>query len=179
MSRSTRRRLRKGSKHLGDTLHAAVDEVLKYSTEEPGVDLLQKTLQKVFARTLGGRDYSMFESVFLGLGLPQIFELLPTVTLNTFGTRALKPGHVTAQQRDHEPVVYDSKVDKFDKRLTLFRLHGGKTRLADVSEAELRVEDRDVVIGIDEVGPEVVLYRVGGCLAETDRPGGDPANDHG
>ena len=65
-----------GSKHLGDTLNAAVDEVLKYSSEEPGVDLLQKALQ-VFARTLGGRDYSMFESVCLGLGLPQVFELMP------------------------------------------------------------------------------------------------------
>ena len=114
----------KGSKHLADTLNAAVDEVLKYSSEEPGVYLLQRALQKVFARTLGGRDYSMFESVFLGLGLPQVFELMPTVSLNTYGYRVLKPASVTAKQEYHESVVYDSKVDKFDKRLELLRLNG-------------------------------------------------------
>ena len=115
-----------------------MDEVLKYTAEAPGVDLLQRALQKVFARTLGGRDYSMFESVLLGLGLPQVLELMPTITLNTYGTRALKPSYVTAKQSDNESVVYDSKIDKFDKRLALFREHGGQTKRSDISEAELR-----------------------------------------
>ena len=47
------------------------------------MDLLRQSLQKVFARTLGDRDFHLFEAVHLGLGLPQVFELLPTVTLNT------------------------------------------------------------------------------------------------
>ena len=50
----------KGSKRLGEVLKGAVEEVCKYGKEEPGVDLLRQSLQKVFSRTLGDRDFSFF-----------------------------------------------------------------------------------------------------------------------
>ena len=101
-------------------------------------DLLRQSLQKVFARTLGSRDYPIFEAVHLGLGLPQVFELLPTVTLNTYGTRALKPKHVIDEQDQDQPISYDSKVDKFDRRLETLRKQNRGLRDPAITEAEIR-----------------------------------------
>ena len=53
----------KGARKLGEVLKGAVDEVCKYSKEGEGVDLLRQCLRKVFARTLGDRDFSLFETV--------------------------------------------------------------------------------------------------------------------
>ena len=99
-----------------------MDEVCKYGKEGAEVDLLRQSLQKVFARTLGDRDFTLFEAVHLGLGLPQVFELLPTVSLNTYGTKTLKPHHVVAAQGEDEPITYDSKVDKFTRSVQLTKL---------------------------------------------------------
>ena len=49
--------------------------------------MLRKSLQKVFAKTLGDRDYGIFEVVHIGLRLPLVFPLAETVTLNTSGAR--------------------------------------------------------------------------------------------
>ena len=80
----------------------------------------------------------MFEAVHLGLGLPQVFELLPTVSLNTYGTRALKPGKVINEQDDDQPINYDSRVDKFDKRLELVRKQNKGLKNPVVTEEEIR-----------------------------------------
>ena len=52
-----------GSRTLGDTLRDCVEEVCKYSREGEPLDLLRRSLQKFYARTLGERDYSMFETL--------------------------------------------------------------------------------------------------------------------
>ena len=54
----------KSCRKVGELLRAVVDEVGKYTPENEGIDLLRKTLQKVYARTLGDRDYGLFEAVF-------------------------------------------------------------------------------------------------------------------
>ena len=128
----------KGSRRLGEVLKGAVDEVCKYGKEEPGVDLLRQSLQKVFARTLGDRDFSLFEAVHVGLGLPLVFDLLPTCSLNTYGTRRVKPQSAVKDLDDDEDVRYDSKLDKFDKRLAIVRAQNRGKRRVDVSEEELR-----------------------------------------
>ena len=46
----------KGSKRVGEVLRDAIGEVCKYSVEGEGQDLLRRSLQKFYARTLGGRD---------------------------------------------------------------------------------------------------------------------------
>ena len=81
----------KGSQRLGEVLRVAVDQVCKYEPEHQGTDLLRRSLQKVFARTLGERDFGIFEAVHLGLRLPLVFLLMDVVTLNTMGVRALRP----------------------------------------------------------------------------------------
>ena len=55
----------KGSRRLGQVLRNAVDEVCKYTAEGEGVDLLKKALQKFYSKTLGERDYGIFEAVHL------------------------------------------------------------------------------------------------------------------
>ncbi len=128
----------KGSRRLGEVLKSAVDEVCKYGKEGEGVDLLQQSLKKVFTRTLGDRDFSLFEAVHLGLGLPQVFDLLPVVSLNTYGTRRLKSRSALEKLGDDEDVREDSKVDKFNKRLALVRKQNIGNKRVDVTEAELR-----------------------------------------
>ena len=79
-----------GTNRLGDVLRTAVDEVCKYEPDNAGVDMLRKSLQKVFAKTLGDRDYGIFEVVHVGLRLPLVFPLAECVTLNTSGARVMK-----------------------------------------------------------------------------------------
>ena len=49
----------------------------KYTKEGEPVDFLQKSLRKFYTRTLGGRDYTIFEAIFLGLRLPLMLSLMP------------------------------------------------------------------------------------------------------
>jgi len=112
-----------GSKKLGEVLRDAVDEVCKFTRTGEPVDFLRKSLQKFYSRTLGDRDYTIFEAMFLGLRLPLMFSLLPVVSLNTTGTRALKSAaHMRGAGPDEE-IAWSSKVDKFDDRLGLLRRH--------------------------------------------------------
>ena len=63
----------------------------------------------------------MYEAVHVGLGLPLVVPLMPVVTLNTSGARALKSRDVLKDASPNTPVHYDSKLDKFDNRLQIFR----------------------------------------------------------
>ena len=50
-------------------------EVLRQSVDEV-CDLIRKSLKHVHAKTLRGRDYGIFETVHLGLGLPLVYPLM-------------------------------------------------------------------------------------------------------
>ena len=102
-------------------LHDAVDEVCRYVPEGEGADFLRRSIQKFFARTLGERDYHVYEAVQLGLQLPLVLPLAPVVSLNTSGTRPLKTWDVLREAGSEAPVHEDSKVDKFNKRLQIVR----------------------------------------------------------
>ena len=73
-----------GSRSMSDTLKAAVEEVCKYTKEGEHVDLFRKALQKFYAKSIGERDFGLFEAVHLGLRLPTVFPLMPTISLNRF-----------------------------------------------------------------------------------------------
>ena len=60
---------------------------------------------------------------------------MPVITLNTTGARPLK--RVSKDLREDEPVHYDSKVDKFNKRLQIVR-HQRSQGYEEVSEVEIR-----------------------------------------
>jgi hypothetical protein len=111
----------KGSRRLHDLLKDAVDEVCTYLPEGEGNDFLRRSIQKFFARTMGERDFHAFEAVQLGLQLPLVMPLMPVVSLNTSGSRPLKSWSVLQSAGPNEPVHYDSRVDKFNKRLQFVR----------------------------------------------------------
>ena len=62
---------------------------------------------------------------------------MPVVSLNTTGARPLKSREVLKDKPADEPVHYDSKVDKFNKRLQLVRKQRA-SGVEDVTEQELR-----------------------------------------
>ena len=111
----------KGSRRLHDPLKDSVDEVCTYLPEGEGNDFLRRSIQKFFARTMGERDFHAFEAVQLGLQLPLVMPLMPVVSLNTSGSRPLKSWSVLQSAGPNEPVHYDSRVDKFNKRLQFVR----------------------------------------------------------
>ena len=81
---------------------------------------MRKTLQKFFARSIGGRDYGLFETMQLGLRLPLVLPLMEHISLNTSGTRAFKSAAEMQNQDVTDSVTWDSKVDNFDNRLELW-----------------------------------------------------------
>ena len=75
----------KGSRRLNEVLKDAVDEVCQYVPEIEGSDLMRRSIEKFFARSLGERDYHAYEAVQLGLQLPLVIPMTPIVSLNTSG----------------------------------------------------------------------------------------------
>ena len=127
----------KGSRKLQEVLKDAVDEVCTYVPEGDNADYLRRSIRKFFARTLGERDYHAYEAVQLGLQLPLVIPLMPIVSLNTSGARPLKKREELKTAGDDAPTHYDSRCDKFDKRLEMVK----KQRVAgykEVSEEEIR-----------------------------------------
>jgi len=107
----------KGSRRLNEVLKDAVDEVCQYVPENEGADLLRRSIQKFFARSLGERDYHAYEAVHLGLQLPLVIPMMPIVSLNTSGVSPIRPWtELKGPENDDKPVHYDSRVAKFDKR---------------------------------------------------------------
>ena len=77
-----------GSRAMPEVLKAAAEEVCKYTREGESLDLLRKALQKFYAKSIGERDFSVFEAVHLGLRLPTMYPMMPVVSLNTLGSRS-------------------------------------------------------------------------------------------
>ncbi len=130
-----------GSKSMREVLRDSMAEVCKYTREGEPLDLMRRGLQKFYTRTLGGRDYGIFEAVHVGLGLPLVIPLMPVVTLNTQGTRALKSAEHLAKVGRGGVVVWDSKLDKFDQRLSLLRQGLARSSAQERSEWEGFVRD--------------------------------------
>ena len=102
-------------------------------------------MQKFYSRMLGERDYSLFEAVHVGLGLPLMYSPLPVVSLSTLGGRAWKSGkHLEACGPD-DAVEWKSRLDRFDERLQLVRKgHRGQSAAGVAARAAAEVSVRDV-----------------------------------
>ena len=130
----------KGSRHVGEVFRDAVNEVLKYGPNDEGMDLLRRSCQKFYARTVGERDYTIFEATHLGLQLPMVLPLMPVVSLNTYGTRRMKTAREMQSSAPDEPVTYKSRVDLFDERLKLLREQAQRRKQSatDILEEEIK-----------------------------------------
>ena len=134
----------KGSRRIAEVLSDAVDDVCRYVPKEQ--DFLRRSIQRFFARTLGERDYHVYEAVHVGLGLPLVVPLMPVVTLNTSGARALKSRDVLKDAPPDTPVHYDSKLDKFDNRLQIFR----RQYASDLGKFSKEVEEKVKYVSLYE-----------------------------
>ena len=111
-----------GMTSMKDVLKDAVNQVCKYTREGEPVDFLRKALQKFYSKSVGDRDYSLFEAMRLGLNLPSVIPLMPVVSLNSLGGRRFKTrGEMLRETGDDALVAWESKLDKFDRRLELVR----------------------------------------------------------
>ena len=101
------------------TVCAVVEYVTKYAAKACDDVLVdQRSVSRVsYIGSSGDREFGIVEAVHLGLGLPLCLPLLPTVPLNTFGTRLVKPSWVIRNQGADEALTYDSRIDRFDKLL--------------------------------------------------------------
>jgi len=136
----------KGSRKLGVVVREVMDEVCRYG-KEGGDDLLKRTCQKVFARTLGDRDFGIYEAVYLGLNLPVVMSMMPVVSINTLGTRRLKTFAEQKQEGmgDDVKVAHDSMLDSFDRRLAIVKKQfGGKGQERALEQWKLEVRDVSV-----------------------------------
>jgi len=130
---------------MGDVLKDAVAEVCKYTPKDQEQSIGWKSLQKFYSRMLGERDYSLFEAVHIGLGLPLMYSLMPVVSLNTLGGRAMKTEKQLEGCKPDDPVEWKSKLDQFDDRLQLVRRsHKGQSATAVAARTAAEAEVRDV-----------------------------------
>ena len=130
-----------GSKPMREVLREAVDEVCKYSREGDPLDLMRQGLQKFYSKALGGRDYGIAEAVHLGLGLPLVLPMMNVDTLNTQGVRVFKTAEHLAKTGPGGSVVWESRIDKFDRRLELVRLSWVRRLADDCLELEAAIRD--------------------------------------
>ena len=80
--------------------------------------------------------------MYLGLGLPLIFDLMPTVSVNTMGTRKVRPvSDINADPAGVDArLTFDSKIDQFETRRQIWRRQHEKVPAArrTIEEEELR-----------------------------------------
>lgn len=152
----------KGARRVLDVLKDAVDEVCHYVPEGDGSDLLRRAIQKFFARTLGERDYHLYEAIHLGLQLPLVIPMMPVISLNTSGASPVKPWTaLIGRYKEDAPVHYDSRVAKFDKRRELVRLQ--------LARGDESVKPREVEhVSLYEFWWKYTVYK--GCVRRSTRP---------
>ena len=75
-------------------------EVCKYAPAGEGGDWLKESLEKVYARTLGGRDFHLFEAVHRCLRLPLVMPFLDVVPLSVMGPRRMKNREELRRERE-------------------------------------------------------------------------------
>ena len=104
-------------------LDGAIEKVCTHVPEGEGSDVLRRFIQIFFARMRGARDYHVYEAVQIGLNLFLVSFLMPVISLNTAGAQPFRC-YQELKDADGDAVVhYESRVDKFNKRLELLRKH--------------------------------------------------------
>ena len=77
---------------------------------------------KCYSRVLGGRDYSLFETLHFGLRLPGTLSSFGDVVPITVSNWApLKRGKAYRMTKKDETITYNTKIEIFDDRTNLAR----------------------------------------------------------
>ena len=114
----SRKRIKLFSKTFVDVTKAIND----FEDDNGLKDLWRSAIMKFYTRVLGGRDYSLLETVYFGLRLPATISSFGEVgSVSISDWSVVKPGHVLQHMPRHDRATFKSKREIFDHRRELTR----------------------------------------------------------
>lgn len=154
-----------GSKRIGKVLEDVMSGIFEWEQEDGVHDLWRRAIMKVYSRILGGRDYSLFETLHFGLRLPGTLSSFGDVSSIPISDWApLKRGKALKHTRADERATYRTKIEIFDDRQRLERspniaetdLHDISLyafwRMFDVQKSKIVKKKRERIIALHGLG---------------------------
>ena len=97
------------SKHLGRVFEEVIENMFQWEEEDGVHDMWRRSIMKFYSRILGHRDYSLFEVLHFGLGLPGVLSSFGDVSSASVSNwAALKRGEALAAAGSHARATYNS-----------------------------------------------------------------------
>ena len=121
----------KPTKQLTALFDEVLTDIASFEKEDGSTDLWRRTIMKFYNRVIGNRDYTLFEVVHFGIGLPPTISSFGTVdNASVSDWHALKMGAAMSQTQDDADAFYANKKDQFANR-------GDYVRPATISPLDL------------------------------------------
>ena len=107
----------KPTKQLTSLFDEVLTDVASFEKEDGANDLWKRTIMKFYNRVLGNRDYTLFEVVHYGLGLPPTISSFGTVeNASVSDWHAMKTGASLNKTEDDDIAFYMNKKEQFANR---------------------------------------------------------------
>ena len=107
----------KGSKHLGKLFEEVLQKVYDWEEEDGMHDLYRRTIMKFYSQIIGGRDYSLLETIHFGLRLPGVLSSFgPVQSVSISNWNAVKHSKHLKDTGDHQRATYLNKLELFNER---------------------------------------------------------------
>ena len=112
----------KGSKKLAQVFTEVLEQICEWDDDNGLHDLWRRMIFKCYSRVLGGRDYSLLETMHYGLRLP--------ATISSFGNvKSVSVSHWSSLKRrrqiegaeENARITNFTKLEAFDRRALLAR----------------------------------------------------------
>lgn len=112
----------KGSKKFAHVFTEVLDQICTWDTDNGLHDLWRRMIFKCYSRVLGGRDYSLLETMHYGLRLPPAVSNVGHVkSVSVSSWSSLKHKMQIKHAEGHDRVTNYTKLESFDRRLALAR----------------------------------------------------------
>ena len=122
----------KPTKQLTSLLDEVLTDVTQFEKEDGSTDLWKRTIMKFYNRVLGNRDYTLFEVVHHGLGLPPTISSFGDVENASLSDwHSMKTGAALTKTEDDDIAFHMNKKEQFAQRGDLILPRNA--RLSDIS----------------------------------------------
>ena len=112
----------KGSKKLAQVFTEVLEQICEWDDDSGLHDLWRRMIFKCYSRVLGGRDYSLFETMHYGLRLPATISSFGNVkTVSVSNWSSLKHRQQIKFAKASDRVTNYTKLESFDRRALLAR----------------------------------------------------------
>ena len=155
----------KGSKKLAHVFSEVLDQICTWDTDNGLHDLWRRMIFKCYSRVLGGRDYSLLETMHYGLRLPATISSFGNVKgVSVSNWSALKHRQQIKFAKAGDRVTHYTKLELFDRRALLARPHSIEDhelqnlsmyafwRLFDVEKNRLRKHRKEPMVAMNGLG---------------------------